>query len=73
MKMRKMYNQSIRLCAFRNWATGQKQLKSTQLDRSVTIEQNTTEEKTKDVIIHNPILCVNFKIRNVSLAYMLHK
>ena len=73
MKMRKMYKQSIRFCAFRNRITCQKQLKSTELDKSVITEQNMSEEKTKDGVVHNPILWVNFKICNDTLAYTLDK
>ena len=58
MKIRKIY-----------WATCQKQLKSTKLDKSVIIKHNTSEEKTKGDDIYNPMLWVNFKICNVNLAY----
>ena len=72
MKMRKMYNQSTRFCEFQNWTTCQKQLKSTELDKSVIIKQNKSKGKTKDDVIHNPIW-VNFGIWNVSLVYTLDK
>ena len=54
MKTRKIYNRATCVCAFRKWAECQKWLKSTKLDKSVIIEQNTSEGKIKYAVIHQP-------------------
>ena len=65
MKTTKIFNRVTCLFVFRNRATFQKLVKSTELHKSVIITQNTSEEKQKMAIY--AIRC------NVSLAYTLNK
>ena len=73
LKIKKIYNRATCLPAFRNWVKYLKRLKSTELDKSVIIKQNTYEGKTKGSVIRKPALRENFKICNVSLAQTLNK
>ena len=73
MEMNKIYNRAKCVCAFRKWVKCQKRLKSTKLDNSVIIKQNTSEVKMKGAVIRQPTPLANCKVCKVSVAYTLTK